>query len=236
MNRMKRVSARDVPRPRLLRSARGRRRRSGSRSGRGRRAGCWSGSGSAASAGTARRRWRPSTLNMLPKLLDAPMRTYLRMLANTLRPSSTPSSSTQQRLLEQDHVGRLLGDVDGGVDADADVGGVQRRRVVDAVAHEADACACATCSALMIRCLCAGETPGEQRRASRRPSASSLVGHPLDVGAEQHAVGREADLLADLARDQLVVAGDDLDRDAVRLQRARSPPAQLSFGGSRNAT
>ena len=37
----------------------------------------------------------PSTLNMLPKLELAPMRMYLRMLANTLRPSSTPSSSTR---------------------------------------------------------------------------------------------------------------------------------------------
>ena len=36
----------------------------------------------------------PSTLNMLPKLELAPMRMYLRMFANTLRPSITPSSST----------------------------------------------------------------------------------------------------------------------------------------------
>ena len=35
-----------------------------------------------------------STLNMLPKFELAPMRTYLRMLAKTLRPSRTPSSST----------------------------------------------------------------------------------------------------------------------------------------------
>ncbi len=33
-------------------------------------------------------------LNMLPKLELAPMRMYLRMFTNTLRPSSTPSSST----------------------------------------------------------------------------------------------------------------------------------------------
>ena len=41
-------------------------------------------------------------------------------------------------VLEQDDVGRLLGDVGGAVDRDADVGGVQRRRIVDAVAEEAD--------------------------------------------------------------------------------------------------
>src|SRR4029450_1877006 len=38
----------------------------------------------------------PSTLNILPKLLLAPMPMYLRMLAKTFRPSSTPSSSTSR--------------------------------------------------------------------------------------------------------------------------------------------
>ena len=66
------------------------------------------------------------------------MRTYLRMLAKTLRPSSTPSSSTSSDLLEKDHVGGLFGDVDRGIDADSDVGGAQRWRIVDPVAHEAD--------------------------------------------------------------------------------------------------
>ena len=36
----------------------------------------------------------PSTLNMLPKLLLAPMRTYFRIFANTFRPSTTPDSRT----------------------------------------------------------------------------------------------------------------------------------------------
>ena len=36
----------------------------------------------------------PSTLNILPKLELAPIRTYLRMFTKTLRPSITPSSST----------------------------------------------------------------------------------------------------------------------------------------------
>ena len=43
-----------------------------------------------------------------------------------------------QAAFEQDDVGRFLGDVDGGIDRNADVGGPQRRCIVDAVAHEAD--------------------------------------------------------------------------------------------------
>ena len=79
------------------------------------------------------------------------------MLAKTFRPSSTPCLEHQQALLQQDHVRRFLGDIDGRVDADAHVGGSQGRRVVDAVAHEADGVPRA-CSAWMIRCLWAGET------------------------------------------------------------------------------
>jgi hypothetical protein len=40
--------------------------------------------------------------------------------------------------LEQDDVGRILGDVDGGRDGDADVCRVDGGRVVDAVTQEAD--------------------------------------------------------------------------------------------------
>ena len=44
----------------------------------------------------------------------------------------------RQALLQEDDVGRFLGDVDGAVDRDADVGGLERRAVVDAVAQIAD--------------------------------------------------------------------------------------------------
>ena len=75
---------------------------------------------------------------MLPKFELAPILMYFTMLPNTLRPSITPFLEDQQALLEQDDVGRLLGDVDRGVDRDADVCGLQRRAVVDAVAEEPD--------------------------------------------------------------------------------------------------
>ena len=77
-------------------------------------------------------------LNMLPKLELVPIMMYLRMLANVRRPSSTPSCSTLQVVLEQDHVRRLLGHVHGCIDRQADIRRVQRRRIVDAVAEVAD--------------------------------------------------------------------------------------------------
>ena len=41
-------------------------------------------------------------------------------------------------VLEQHEIGRLLGDVGGAIDRDADIGRMQRRRIVDAVAEKAD--------------------------------------------------------------------------------------------------
>ncbi len=88
-------------------------------------------------------RTRAAAVNMLPKLLDVPINTYLMVLAKMRRPSATPVGEHVQVLFEQDYVGGVLGDVGGGVDRDADVGGVQRQRVVDAVAEEADGAAAA---------------------------------------------------------------------------------------------
>ena len=39
---------------------------------------------------------------------------------------------------QQDDVGGVLGDIDGTVDRDPDIGCVQRRRVVDSVTEKAD--------------------------------------------------------------------------------------------------
>ena len=77
-------------------------------------------------------------LNMLPKFELVPISRYFMTLPNALRPSRMPACRTSQAALEQDDVGGVARDVDGAGDRDADVGGVQRRRVVDAVAEEAD--------------------------------------------------------------------------------------------------
>ena len=41
-------------------------------------------------------------------------------------------------VLEQDEIGRRTRDIRGSIDRDPDIRGVQRRSVVDAIAHEAD--------------------------------------------------------------------------------------------------
>ena len=60
------------------------------------------------------------------------------MLPEARRPSRMPRCRTRRLGCLQDDVGGVARDVGGGHHRDADVGGVQRRRVVDAVAHVAD--------------------------------------------------------------------------------------------------
>ncbi len=82
-------------------------------------------------------------LNMLPKFALVVTNTYLRVLANARRPSSTPSREHLEVLAQQHHVGRAPGDVHGRVHGDPYVGRVERRRVVDAIAEKADGSAAA---------------------------------------------------------------------------------------------
>ena len=103
------------------------------------------------------------------------------------------------------------------VDGDAHVGGPQGGRIVDAVAQEADDVPLALQSAdhpLLVGRREAGEERGLLGRLGQFG-----VRHGFHLGAQQHAIRRQPDFLADLAADQLVVAGEDLDRDAVVLQR-----------------
>jgi hypothetical protein len=70
---------------------------------------------------------------------EAAMSTYLRVFAKMRRPSMTPSPSTPQILLEQQDVGRVLGDVGRGIDGDPAIGGVQRHRVVHIITAHGNA-------------------------------------------------------------------------------------------------
>ena len=61
-----------------------------------------------------------------------------RDVAEDLAPLEHAVAEHRQALLEQDDVGRFLGDVDGAVHGDADVGGLEGGTVVDAVPQKAD--------------------------------------------------------------------------------------------------
>ena len=133
-----------------------------------------------------------------------------------------------QALFEQDHVGGFLGDVHGGIDGDAHVGGAQGGGVVDAVAHEADDVAAAL-QRLDDALLVAGREPGEDgRRSAASASCSSVI---VSTSPPRRCGRRQADLVADLAGDQFVVAGEHLDRDAVLLQRGDRRPRRSPWAG-----
>ena len=109
-------------------------------------------------------------------------------------------------------------------------------RVVDAVAQEADDVARGACSARMMRFFCAGETRANTRGLARprAPSAASVM---RSMSSPEHDRARvEPDLRADVPGDQLVVAGEDLHRDAVARGARASASAASSRGGSRKAS
>ena len=107
-----------------------------------------------------------------------------------------------QVLVEQDEVGGFARHVHGAVHREPDVGGVQRRRVVDAVAQVADHVPAAAervnDAVLLGRRDAAEQAHGLGARRQRR------IGQRLDLGSRQHAAHRQAQLGADVLRDQLV--------------------------------
>ena len=77
-------------------------------------------------------------LTMLPKLELVAHQHVLAGVGERAPALADAVAQHAQVVLEQDQVGGLPRDVGGRVDRDADVGDVQRRRVVDAVAEVAD--------------------------------------------------------------------------------------------------
>ena len=114
--------------------------------------------------------------------------------------------------LQQDHVRAVSGDVDRPFDRDADVGGVQGRSVVDAVAHVADG---ATGSlqrpddALFLLRVDLHEQVG-----SPDSIPECLVLQSGDLFAGDHRLRVEPDAAGHVCRDVAVVTGDDLDSNA----------------------
>ena len=156
----------------------------------------------------------PAMLNMLPKLALVAMKTYFSVLAKVVRPSRTPVDEDVEVLLQQDDVGGLLGHVHGALHRDADVGGVQRRGVVDPVAHVADDVARLSSGRRMMRSFWFGSISAKMshlvRAAAQGPRRSSCRrSAPVSTFEPSSPTCR-----ADGGGDQRVVAGDDLQAHA----------------------
>ena len=124
-----------------------------------------------------------------------------------------------QALLQQDDVGRLLGDVHGRIHRDAQVGRAQRRRVVDAVAHEAHHMALGAQrahDALFVQRAQLGE---DLVRLDCRGQFG--IAHGLHLVAQQRLPLWQAHLGAHLRSHLRVVAREHLDRHPMGRQGAQ---------------
>src|SRR5579862_4462847 len=121
-----------------------------------------------------------------------------------------------QVFLQQNHVGRFLGDVHRVVHGNANVRGAQRGGIIDAVAHKADD------MALLLKRLhdaffVCGRKAGEHVHCFDRFSEIRVV-HRFDLAAKQDFFGVNADFTANFASDQIVVAGQNFHRDTMLAQ------------------
>ena len=133
-----------------------------------------------------------------------------------------------QVMFQQDHVGRFLCHIHRRIHRQADIRRMQRGRIVDAVAQVADHMA-ARPERLDHAVLLRRIDPAEQVRRFY-PGTQSVVVHLLDLLADHHTRDRNLQLGADMPRDQIAVAGHDLDRDARLLQRGQCGSSALLGG------
>ena len=77
-------------------------------------------------------------LSMLPKFELVPIRQIFHDVAESATPFQNPVMQNAQAGFQQDNVRGIAGDVYCCGDRDAHVGGVERRRIIDAVPHVAD--------------------------------------------------------------------------------------------------
>ena len=153
---------------------------------------------------------------MFPKFDEVPIRTYLIVLAKMRRPSTIPVGEDLEVLVEQHDVGGVLGHVGRGLHRDPDVRVVQGDSVVDAVAEEPDRRAQRALGLDDPRLLLRGDAR-EDRRLRQRGGELRVV-ELLELGAGERSVDGQADVGADLLRDAVVVAGDDLHLDVEALE------------------
>ena len=141
---------------------------------------------------------------------------YLIVLPKVLRPSITPSIEYQETFLEEDDIGRFLGDVDRRVDRDADIGFAERAGVVDAIAHEPHG--------VSARAQCANDAHLVVRRefgehdATIGDLADRAVVESGELAPKHNVIDRQSDVAADLPGDEVVVASEDLHGEAMVAQ------------------
>ena len=138
------------------------------------------------------------------------------MLPEARRPSRIPRWRTRRLGCLEDDVGRVARDIGGRHHRNADIGRVQRGRVVDAVAHVSD-----DVSASLERendpVLLRRRDAREHRRLLREMAERRVV-DPRDVLAGHDLLIVQPMRSADVTGDQLVIARQDLDGDAVALE------------------
>ena len=118
--------------------------------------------------------------------------------------------------LPEDDVGRVACNIRRGHHGNADIGGVQRGRVIDAVAHETHDVS-STLQSKNDAVLLRRRDPREYRCLLRQMTEGRVV-DPRDVIAGHDPLIVEGDASADVARDAFVVARQNLDRNAVTLE------------------
>ena len=155
------------------------------------------------------------------------------MLAKIARPSSTAATIDREVVVGEDHVGGLLGHVGAGdAHRHADVGGLERGRVVDAVAGHRDDRAVAL-ERLDDPQLVLGidaRVDRDRRHASAASSSSDMARSSAPVTAR--AVAADAEFPGDHRRGARMIAGDH-DRADAGAPCAR---ATASFASSRGGS
>ena len=119
------------------------------------------------------------------------------------------------------------------VDRNADVGRVQRRCIVDAVAQVTDRVAGAL-QARTMRSFCCGSTSTNKSVCSARCHKASSSQH-AHLFAREHRFGPQTDRLRHVRRDVAVVSADDLDAYPERSQVADGAPARRLWADRRTA-
>ena len=120
---------------------------------------------------------------------------------------------------------------------DADVGGLERRHVVHAVAGHRDDLP-AACRAARARSFCAG-TARAITSTSRRPCVPAVLEALLQLVARDESrvsASSEPDLAGDGARGQRMIARDHDRRGSRPLGRPGPPPPRLRGPGPRSAS